>query len=113
MAVHVSVERQQSLLDEAERGERCDGLRDRAGLEQRVRRQAVGLDASDLEPLDDGDAYPGHASISGNSRRRISGEGSSQSTPARAPAQPIQSVVRRPIQAPRSPPTSDPIGRTP
>ena len=55
MVVHVPVEREQSLLDEPERGKRCHGFRDRAGLEQRVRRQAVVLDVSDLEPLDDCD----------------------------------------------------------
>ena len=50
---------------------------------------------------------------SGSSRSRITGEGSSHSTPEMAPTVAIHSAGRRPSQVPSAPPASDPTGRTP
>lgn len=105
--VDVGVEADGAEGDEAQRRQRRDRLRHRAGLEALVRHT---LDADDLEPVDDRKV---HSAVSGSSRMLMIGEGSSQSTPRIAPTVAIHRVSRTPIAAPSKPPASAPSGRTP
>jgi hypothetical protein len=105
--VHVRVEIDRPDADEAERCQRRDRLRHGARLEALVRRA---FDADDLEAVDDGEV---HSDVSGSSRMPMTGDGSSQRTPAMPPTAAIQSVVRTPISAPSRPPANAPRGRTP